>query len=101
MVRQTVGCRQFHDQLAMCQKKASRAHDRRIGAFPNRLVEQPLQLLRTDLLRQDAENSEPEMAARSAQFLPGGAIPLDGRSMIRNALDRGGQLLEELEALSL
>src|SRR5215204_2498383 len=57
-------------------------------------------LLRTDLLRQDAENSEPEMAARSAQFLPGGAIPLDGRSMIRNALNRGGQLLEELEALS-
>ena len=41
------------------------------------------------------------MAACSAQFLPGGAIPLDGRSKIRNALDRGDQLLEELKALSL
>jgi len=41
------------------------------------------------------------MASRSAQFLPVGAIPLDGRSKIRNALHRGEQLLEELKALSV
>src|SRR4051812_42434407 len=72
---QTVGCRQFRVQLAMWQKKASRTHDRRIGAFPDRLVEQPSQLLGIELLRQDAEHSEPEMACRSAQFLRAGAIP--------------------------
>jgi hypothetical protein len=40
------------------------------------------------------------MASSSAQFLRAGAIPLDGRSKIRNAPDRGEQLLEELKALS-
>src|SRR5215207_1701630 len=76
----------------------SRPPHRRVPESPR---ETAAATLRIDLIRRDAENSEPEMASRSAQFLPVGAIPLDGRSKIRNALHRGEQLLEELKALSV